>query len=50
MGDATKASAAHGEQLIDHGARAFCELLEEIDRFDVNTLAGSPDSAAKSLD
>ena len=50
MGDATKASAAAGEQLLDHGAQAFCELLEEIDRFDVNKLAGSPISAAKDLD
>jgi creatinine amidohydrolase len=50
MGDATKASAAHGEQLLDHGARAFCELLEEVDDFDVNKLAGSPLSAAKDLD
>jgi creatinine amidohydrolase len=50
MGDATKASAANGEQLLDHGARAFCELLEEVDKFDVNKLAGSPNSAAKGLD
>jgi creatinine amidohydrolase len=50
MGDATKASAAHGEQLLNHGARAFCELLEEVDDFDVNKLAGAPNSAAKGLD
>jgi creatinine amidohydrolase len=50
MGDATKASAANGEQLLDHGAAAFCELLEEVDKFDVNKLAGSPNSAAKGLD
>jgi creatinine amidohydrolase len=50
MGDATKASAAYGEQLLDHGARAFCELLEEVDGFDVNKLAGAPHSAAKGLD
>jgi creatinine amidohydrolase len=50
MGDATKASAANGEQLLDHGARAFCELLEEVDKFDVNKLAGSPISASKGLD
>jgi creatinine amidohydrolase len=49
MGDATKASANHGEQLLDHGARAFCELLEEVDNFDVNKLAGAPNSAAKGL-
>ncbi len=34
IGDATKASAAKGEQLIEHGARAFCELLADVDRFD----------------
>jgi creatinine amidohydrolase len=50
MGDATKASAANGEQLLDHGAGAFCELLEEVDKFDVNKLAGSPISASKGLD
>jgi creatinine amidohydrolase len=50
MGDATKASAANGEQLLDRGAAAFCELLEEVDKFDVNKLAGSPNSAAKGLD
>ncbi len=33
-GDATAASADKGRQLIDHGARAFCELLADIDRFD----------------
>jgi creatinine amidohydrolase len=50
MGDATKASAAHGKQLLDQGARAFCELLEEVNDFDVNKLAGAPNSAAKGLD
>lgn len=34
VGDATKASAAKGEKLIDHGARAFCELLDDVDKFD----------------
>jgi hypothetical protein len=33
--------------LLDHGAAAFCELLEEIDGFDVSKLAGRPNSAAK---
>jgi creatinine amidohydrolase len=37
-GDATQASAAKGELLLDHGARAFCELLTDVDNFDVNTL------------
>src|SRR2546430_15365804 len=39
-GDATKATADKGEQLLDHGARAFCELLGEVDDFDVKRLAG----------
>jgi creatinine amidohydrolase len=34
IGDATKASAEKGEQLLDHGARAFCELLDDVDKFD----------------
>ncbi len=34
VGDATKASAEKGEQLLDHGARAFCELLDDVDKFD----------------
>lgn len=37
-GDATQASAEKGELLLDHGARAFCELLADVDNFDVNTL------------
>ena len=41
-GDATKASADKGEKLIDHGARAFCELLTEVDKFDVKRLAAGP--------
>jgi len=38
-GDATQASAEKGERLLDHGARAFCELLTDVDNFDVNRLA-----------
>jgi creatinine amidohydrolase len=41
-GDATQASAEKGERLLDHGARAFCELLAEVDSFDVTKLASSP--------
>jgi creatinine amidohydrolase len=41
-GDATKASAENGEMLLDHGARAFCELLDDVDNFDVNRLAAGP--------
>src|SRR4051794_5087780 len=33
IGDATQASAQKGAQLIDHGARAFCELLADVRRF-----------------
>ena len=39
VGDATQASAEKGEQLLDHGARAFCELLADVDNFDVKRLA-----------
>lgn len=42
VGNATLAVAAKGEQLIDQGARAFCELLSEVDNFDVNRLAKGP--------
>jgi creatinine amidohydrolase len=38
-GDATLGSAEKGELLLDHGARAFCELLADVDNFDVNRLA-----------
>jgi len=34
-GDATQASAEKGHALIEHGARAFCELLAEVERFDL---------------
>ena len=46
-GDATKASAEKGEQLLDHGARAFCELLDEVDKFDVKRLAAGPGNPSK---
>ena len=42
VGDATQASAEKGEKLLDHGARAFCELLAEVDKFDVNRLSPAP--------
>ena len=41
-GDATRATAEKGEQLLDHGARAFCELLADVDRFDPATLSEPP--------
>ncbi|QOZ74604.1 creatininase family protein [Bradyrhizobium sp. CCBAU 53351] len=42
VGNATLAEPAKGERLLDQGARAFCELLEEVDNFDVNRLAKGP--------
>ena len=42
VGNATLAVPAKGEQLLDQGARAFCELLAEVDNFDVNRLAKGP--------
>jgi creatinine amidohydrolase len=42
VGDATQASAAKGERLLDHGAKAFCELLADVDRFDPERFSGGP--------
>ena len=42
VGNATLAVIEKGEQLVDQGARAFCELLTEVDNFDVNRLAKGP--------
>jgi creatinine amidohydrolase len=42
VGDATQGSADKGERLIEHGARAFVELLEDVDKFDVNVLSCRP--------
>ncbi|MGE5159744.1 MAG: creatininase family protein [Gemmatimonas sp.] len=42
VGDAAQGSAEKGEQLIEHGARAFIELLEDVDKFDVNMLSKGP--------
>jgi creatinine amidohydrolase len=44
VGDASLASAEKGERLLDHGARAFCELLADVDRFDPATLSNAPQS------
>jgi creatinine amidohydrolase len=46
VGDATAASAEKGERLLDHGARAFCELLADVDNFDVKRLSGGPHESA----
>ncbi|MGJ5208457.1 creatininase family protein [Bradyrhizobium sp. HKCCYLR20261] len=42
VGDATQASAEKGAHVLDHGARAFCALLQDVDNFDVNTLGAGP--------
>ena len=42
VGNATLASAESGERLLDHGARAFIELLRDVDKFDLNALAAGP--------
>jgi creatinine amidohydrolase len=42
VGDATLATSAKGERLIDQGAKAFCELLAEVDRFDLQRLTNRP--------
>lgn len=42
VGDATQASAEKGERLIEHGARAFCELLADMARFDPAVLTAGP--------
>lgn len=39
VGDATLATAEKGERMIATGAQAFCELLDDMMRFDVGTLA-----------
>jgi creatinine amidohydrolase len=47
VGDATEGTAEKGEKLLDHGARAFCELLADVDNFDVNRLAAGPSKSPK---
>ncbi|MGP9813224.1 creatininase family protein [Rhodopseudomonas sp. NSM] len=42
IGDATAATADKGRQALDHGARAFCELLADVDRFDLAALGAAP--------
>ncbi|SHK47772.1 creatinine amidohydrolase [Bradyrhizobium lablabi] len=42
VGDATIASAEKGERLIDQGARAFSELLADVDKFDPKALSAPP--------
>jgi creatinine amidohydrolase len=47
VGDAAVATAETGEILLEHGARAFCELLTEVDKFDVTGLSNDPSSPSK---
>jgi creatinine amidohydrolase len=42
VGDATQASADKGGALLTHGARAFCELLDDVGKFDLTTLGDGP--------
>jgi len=42
VGDSTLATAQKGEQALAHGARAFVELLQDVDRFDLKRLADGP--------
>jgi creatinine amidohydrolase len=42
LGDATLATAAKGEAALAYGARAFVELLQEVDRFDLARLKAGP--------
>jgi creatinine amidohydrolase len=48
VGDATLANAAKGEAALAHGARAFVELLREVDRFDLKRLHEGPLQETKS--
>jgi creatinine amidohydrolase len=42
LGDATLATPQKGDASLDHGAKAFVELLREIDRFDLSQLKDGP--------
>lgn len=43
VGDATLASAQKGKTVLDHGARAFVELLDDVRKFDLARLANRPE-------
>ena len=49
VGNATLASATKGEAALDHGAKAFVELLAEIDRFDLARLKEGPLAEPRDL-
>jgi creatinine amidohydrolase len=42
LGDASLATAQNGEAALDHGARAFVALLEDVARFDLTRLKDGP--------
>ena len=42
LGDATQATAEMGECLLVQGARSFCELLADVDSFDMASLGNRP--------
>jgi creatinine amidohydrolase len=42
VGDATQGSAEKGQRLLDHGAVAFCELLADVDKFDLAGFSNRP--------
>jgi creatinine amidohydrolase len=42
IGNAAAATPAQGDAALDHGARAFVELLAEVDRFDLARLKDGP--------
>jgi len=42
VGDATLATEEKGEQLLEHGARRFIELLDDVDKFDVKAFSHKP--------
>ena len=42
VGNATQASAEKGQRMLDHSAGAFCELLADVDKFDVETFDDGP--------
>lgn len=41
-GDATLATPEKGDSALEHGARGFCELLEEVDAYSLDLLARGP--------
>jgi creatinine amidohydrolase len=42
VGDATLATSEKGARALAHGAQAFVELLQDVDRFDLTRLADGP--------